>query len=66
MWQAHKDLLDEDGMLPMTLGGYLVRDGERTVLIDAGLEPGFVMGLVGGAMMDNIAALGVAPAESPT
>ena len=40
MWQAHKDLLDEDGMLPMTLGGYLVRDGERTVLIDAGLGPG--------------------------
>ena len=63
MWQAHKDLLDEDGMLPMTLGGYLVRDGERTVLIDAGLGPGSVMGLVGGAMMDNIAALGVAPAE---
>ncbi len=63
MWQAHKDLLDEDGMLPLTLGGYLVRDGKRTVLIDAGLGPGSLMGLVGGAMMDNLAALGVTPAE---
>ena len=63
MWQAHKDLLDEDGMLPLTLGGYLVRDGKRTVLIDAGLGPGSLMGLVGGAMLDNLAALGVTPAE---
>jgi len=63
MWQAHADLLDEDGMLPLTLGGYLVRDGKRTVLVDAGLGPGSLMGLQGGAMMDNLAALGVTPGE---
>ncbi|MFN0089972.1 MAG: MBL fold metallo-hydrolase [Acidimicrobiales bacterium] len=63
MWKAHEDLLDEDGMLPLTLGGYLVRDGKRTVLIDAGLGPGSLMGLSGGAMLDNLTALGVSPAE---
>lgn len=63
MWAAHRDLLDQDGMLPLTLGGYLVRGKGRTVLIDAGLGPGSLLGLSGGAMLDNLQALGVQPAE---
>ena len=49
-------------MLPITLGGYLVR-GDRTVLIDAGLGPGRLMGLEGGVMLENLAALGVQPGD---
>lgn len=63
VWEAHKELLDADGMLPLTMGGYLVRGNDRTVLIDAGLGPASLMGLVGGAMMDNLTALGVKPSE---
>lgn len=63
MWAAHKDLLDEDGMLALTMGGYLVRGKGRTVLIDAGLGPASMLGLVGGAMLDNLHGFGVTPAE---
>jgi glyoxylase-like metal-dependent hydrolase (beta-lactamase superfamily II) len=63
VWQAHRDLLDDEGMLAMTLGGYLVRGLGRTVLIDAGLGPGRLMGFEGGAMLDNLAAVGVQPGE---
>ena len=63
MWATHRDLLDADGMLQITLGGYLVRGGDRTVLIDAGLGPARLMGLEGGVMLDNLAALGVQPGD---
>lgn len=35
-WACHTDLLD-DGLLHMTAGGFLIRTGGRTILIDAGL-----------------------------
>ena len=62
-WAAHADLLDADGMLPFDMGGYLVRDGERSVLVDAGLGVGQLMGMSGGAMLDSLAALGLGPGD---
>ncbi|HEX2850604.1 MAG TPA: MBL fold metallo-hydrolase [Acidimicrobiales bacterium] len=63
MWQPHRRFLADDGMLEMALGGFLVRSGDRVVLVDAGI------GLVdhppykGGRLLESLAALGVAPTD---
>ena len=60
-WAMHRDLLDADGRLPITMGGFLVRGLGRTVLIDAGYGQGEFMGIKNGALLDNLRVLGVAP-----
>lgn len=60
-WAAHRDLLDADGLLGFTMGGFLVRGGGRTVLVDAGYGTGTFLGIDCGAMLDSLSALGVAP-----
>ncbi|MCK7622802.1 MBL fold metallo-hydrolase [Streptomyces sp. RS10V-4] len=65
-WAAHPEYLDADGYLTAGVGGLLVERGERALLIDAGVgpeerpsEPGSpVSGLRGGALLENLAALG--------
>ena len=60
-WEPHRQFLAEDGMLEMALGGFLVRTADRIVLIDAGIGV-FNRGVfTGGAMLDNLQALGVTP-----
>jgi glyoxylase-like metal-dependent hydrolase (beta-lactamase superfamily II) len=61
-WVQHSQFLDQDGMLPLEFGGFLVRAGERLVLIDTGLGPGLVPDRTG-MFMRNLSALGVQPAE---
>ena len=59
-WEPHRQFLADDGMLEMALGGFLVRSGDRVVLVDAGIGV-FNRGVfTGGAMLDNLQALGVA------
>jgi hypothetical protein len=36
-WSPHLDLLDPDGMLEMALGGFLLRSGDRVILVDTGM-----------------------------
>ena len=60
-WATHRNLLDADGLLPFTMGGFLVRGRGRTVLVDAGLGKGELMGITAGALVDNLRALGVWP-----
>jgi glyoxylase-like metal-dependent hydrolase (beta-lactamase superfamily II) len=66
-WSRHAALLDDEGFLPLTLGGYLVRSGDRVILIDAGIgpedRPGKYATMPGGKMLDNLRALGTAPEE---
>ena len=62
-WSIHQDLLGPDGKLGFTMGGFLVRGNERCTLVDLGLGPGTLMGIQGGAFLDNLAALGVSPEE---
>jgi len=62
-WATHRELLDADGRLRFTMGGFLVRGHGRTVLIDAGLGKGELMGITAGALLDNLRALGIAPAD---
>jgi len=61
-WLPHRQFLNEEGLLPLDVGGFLVRDSRRTVLIDCGVgppipSPGF------GLLLDSLAAQGVTPAD---
>src|SRR3954447_13306847 len=62
-WETHRDLLDDDGLLTITMGAFLIRGNDRVVLIDAGLGPGKLMGITAGAMLDNLRQAGVAPED---
>ena len=62
-WAAHQYLLDDDGLLPFTMGSFLVRGRDRVVLVDLGLGPGELMGIKAGALLDNLGQAGVAPGD---
>lgn len=66
-WSRHAALLDDDGFLRLTLGGYVVRTGDRVILIDAGVGPADRSGkkatMPGGRMLDSLRASNTAPEE---
>lgn len=64
-WAPHKDLLDPDGLLRFTTGGFLIRGGGRTVLVDLGVgpAPAGVADYAGGRFMESLNSLGVTPAD---
>src|SRR5271156_1590708 len=62
-WTPHQAFLADDGMLELAIGGFLVRTGERVVLVDAGvgeLDSGVMRG---GEFLNGLAALGVRPGD---
>ncbi len=62
-WAPHRRFLSADGALELSLGGFLVRAGDRLVLVDAGVGR-FDNGVfAGGRLMDSLAALGVAATD---
>lgn len=64
-WSPHRYLLDDDGMLELTLGGFLVRHErtDRVILVDLGLGPNEMFDMRGGALLESLAAVGVAPGD---
>jgi glyoxylase-like metal-dependent hydrolase (beta-lactamase superfamily II) len=62
-WADHRDLLTTDGMLQMTVGGFLVRSRDRVILVDAGLGPFDRDGYRAGQLPQSLAALGVLPED---
>jgi glyoxylase-like metal-dependent hydrolase (beta-lactamase superfamily II) len=62
-WACHGDQLDADGVLHLPLGGFLVRTGDRLVLVDAGVGTIDNGEYCGGGFLDSLRGLGVAPAE---
>jgi glyoxylase-like metal-dependent hydrolase (beta-lactamase superfamily II) len=60
-WAPHRPFLTPDGLLPLELGGFLVRTGDKLVLIDTGAgardDPEF------GQLLVSLAALGVQPGD---
>ncbi|HWE54067.1 MAG TPA: MBL fold metallo-hydrolase [Acidimicrobiales bacterium] len=62
-WAPHRDLLDADGKLEFSMGGFLVRGGGHTTLIDLGLGPKSFLGIDGGRFLESLAAFGVAPGD---
>jgi len=61
-WAQHQQFLDENGQITFAMGGFLVRDGTRTVLIDVGIGPHADPSRTG-TFMESLATLGVAPAD---
>jgi glyoxylase-like metal-dependent hydrolase (beta-lactamase superfamily II) len=61
-WLQHSQFLDNDGMLPIDMGGFLVRSGERLALVDTGIGPDAAPDRTG-MFMRSLAALGVGPSE---
>ncbi|MEV4252275.1 MBL fold metallo-hydrolase [Spirillospora sp. NPDC049652] len=70
-WATHPQYLDASGYLVASLGGLLVEHGDRALLIDTGLGPHSLPAdprtpngaLRGGALLDNLAALGRTPEQ---
>jgi glyoxylase-like metal-dependent hydrolase (beta-lactamase superfamily II) len=61
-WLQHSQFLDEDGMLPIDMGGFLVRSDDRLVLVDTGIGPHAVLGRTG-MFMKSLETVGVQPSE---
>ena len=59
----NRTLLADDGTLEVALGGFLVRHGDKVVLVDTGVGLIDVAPFHGGQFIDNLAALGVSPGD---
>ncbi|MGW0080745.1 MBL fold metallo-hydrolase [Streptomyces sp. NPDC003393] len=70
VWGARPEFLDESGNLVVSIGGLLVENGDRALLIDVGIGPydahasdGPVATMHGGALLDSLAVLGRRPED---
>jgi glyoxylase-like metal-dependent hydrolase (beta-lactamase superfamily II) len=62
-WEPHKRWLTHDGMLELPIGCFLIRTGDRVVLVDAGLGTVKFEGFTGGRLLDELSANGLTPAD---
>jgi glyoxylase-like metal-dependent hydrolase (beta-lactamase superfamily II) len=62
-WEPHRAFLTAEGTLELALGGFLVRSGERVVLVDCGVGRIDRGPFVGGRFLESLAGLGVEPAD---
>ena len=62
-WEQHRQFLDADGNLELALGGFLIRTGDRVVLVDAGVGNLTRGPFVGGRLLESLAGLGVRPED---
>lgn len=65
-WTEHRHLLDDAGRVVVPVGAFVVRTGDRLVLLDAGVGDTHDEMFDGGALLDSVRALGVAPADIDT
>lgn len=66
--EGHEDLFGSDGLAFLPIGCFLVRTGDRTILIDAGMGPqmrddGRRRLLVGGQLLLGLRAVGITPPD---
>lgn len=62
-WATYGDLLTADGRILTQAGGYLLRRGEDTILVDNGVGPDPAPPFTGGALLTALADYGVAPEQ---
>jgi glyoxylase-like metal-dependent hydrolase (beta-lactamase superfamily II) len=60
-WLPHRQFLDADGLMDIELGAFLVHQGDRRILVDAGLGPSDDPTF--GRLPESLAAVGFAPAD---
>jgi glyoxylase-like metal-dependent hydrolase (beta-lactamase superfamily II) len=60
-WLPHKQFLTSDDELELTLGGFVVRSGDRVALVDTGVGRVDSPPFHGGAFLNNLTALGITP-----
>lgn len=60
-YERHPDVLEADGKLHLPIGCYLVRTGDTTVLLDAGMGPHENHWGHGGALPGQLQSVGVSP-----
>ena len=65
-FESHPELLADDGRVHIPIGCYLMRTGDRTVLLDAGLGQVDVGWARGGDLPAQLASHGVAPEDIDT
>jgi glyoxylase-like metal-dependent hydrolase (beta-lactamase superfamily II) len=65
-WEPHTRWLDHEGNVVFPFSCFLVRSGDRRVLIDTGLGPVKLYTFTGGELMSELAAAGVQPEEIDT
>jgi glyoxylase-like metal-dependent hydrolase (beta-lactamase superfamily II) len=65
-WEPHKRWLDHEGNLEFPFSCFLVRSGERRLLIDTGLGWADMYTFRGGALLGELAAVGVQPDDVDT
>jgi glyoxylase-like metal-dependent hydrolase (beta-lactamase superfamily II) len=61
-WQTAPPWFDGAGWI-MPMGGFLLRSGDRTILVDAGLGPNIDIVETRGKLFDSLADLGVTPEQ---
>src|SRR5437867_12920466 len=62
-WQRHKRWLNHDNNLEFSMACFLVRSGDRQVLIDTGLGETALWNYKGGGLLPELAAAGVQPED---
>lgn len=62
-WACHAHELDGDGNLPLSVGGYLLRSGGRTIVVDAGVGAIDNGKYRGGLFLENLREHGVEPED---
>lgn len=60
-WAAHRDLVRPDGVLEYPMGGFLVLDGDRRILVDTGIGPMSSPEETGGQFLRSLDRLGYTP-----
>jgi len=65
-WEPHKRWLDHEGNVEFPFTCFLVRTGDRTLLIDTGLGQINMMGFTGGSLISELASAGVKPEQIDT
>ncbi len=65
-WTEHQHLLDADGRMVVPVGAFVVRTGDRLVLLDAGVGDVHDEMFDGGELMTSLRQLGVGAADIDT
>ena len=62
-WACHTEFLDADGNIPLTLGGFLVRTGDRVILVDTGVGTIDNERYHGGRFLESLRERGAEPRD---